>query len=104
MDLRSVIVLFFCSLLAVVMGQEELDTPVYTARLPSPYGLGWRNYMMPMYGADKQWISDDIAPSSYAQLAGNDFLSRIERSMTEKMRSLKGRYNNGQIRNILFGK
>ncbi|EYC41006.1 hypothetical protein Y032_0586g337 [Ancylostoma ceylanicum] len=104
MDLRSVILLFLCSLFAVVIGQDDSDTAPYSGRLlPSSYGMGWRGYVMPMYGGEKPWISDDNAPTSYAQLPANDYLSRIERSMTEKMKSLKGRYN-AQIRDILFGK
>ncbi|VDO31049.1 unnamed protein product [Haemonchus placei] len=46
--------------------------------LQPSYGMGWRGYVLPMYNGEK-------------------------RSMTEKMKSLKGRYS-GQIRDILFGK
>ncbi|KAK6754632.1 hypothetical protein RB195_013552 [Necator americanus] len=79
MDLRGVFVLLLCSLLAVVIGQEDSETSFYAGRLlPSSFGMGWKGYMMPIYTGEK-------------------------RSMTEKMKSLKGRYN-GQIRDILFGK
>ncbi|RCN51991.1 hypothetical protein ANCCAN_01778 [Ancylostoma caninum] len=73
MDLRSVIVLFLCSLLAVVIGQvrrlffdkcsngtvllritDDSDTAPYSGRvIPPSYGLGWRGYVMPMYGGEK---------------------------------------------------
>ncbi|VDL83895.1 unnamed protein product [Nippostrongylus brasiliensis] len=80
MDLRGVLVLLLCTLMAVVRGQDDADGTMYTGGrlLPSSYGLGWRGFVMPVYGGEK-------------------------RSMTEKMKSLKGRYN-GQIRDILFGK
>ncbi|KAK5982943.1 hypothetical protein GCK32_022477, partial [Trichostrongylus colubriformis] len=59
--------------------QDDSNAAVFSGRLlPQSYGLGWRGYVMPMYSGEK-------------------------RSMTEKMRSLKGRYN-GQFRDILFGK
>ncbi|KJH44700.1 hypothetical protein DICVIV_09257 [Dictyocaulus viviparus] len=103
MDIRGVLVLSFCSL-AIVNGQKESDASLYTARLlPSTYGLGWRGYVIPVYGGEKTWISDDNTGANHAHLSDNDYLSRFERSMTEKMKTLKGRYN-GKFRDILFGK
>lgn len=103
MDVRFAIILLFCSL-AVVIGQKGFDPALYTGRLlPSSYGLGLRGYMMPVYNGEKPWIAGDSANTNHVQLSGNDFLSRYERSMTERMKSLKSRYN-GQFRNIFFGK
>ncbi|KAK6022127.1 hypothetical protein OSTOST_12188 [Ostertagia ostertagi] len=105
MDLRAVVVVLLCCVATIVMGQDDSDAAAFPGRiLPSSYGLGWRGYVMPMYTGEKKWASNErTIPSSHAQLLGDDELSRIERSMTEKMKSLKGRYN-GQIRDILFGK
>ncbi|XGW03262.1 hypothetical protein V3C99_014895 [Haemonchus contortus] len=106
MALQLAVVVLLCSLVAVTMGQQDdSDSAPFSGPLLQPsYGLGWRGYVLPMYNGEKKWASDEnTIPSSHAQLLGNEYLSRIERSMTEKMKSLKGRYS-GQIRDILFGK
>ncbi|KAK6041444.1 hypothetical protein COOONC_21051 [Cooperia oncophora] len=88
---------------------EDNTDATYPGRLfQTPYGMGWRA-ILPMYNTEKvpskeKWAADEIAiPSSHAQLLGDEYLTRFERSMSEKMKSLKGRYNS-QIRDILFGK
>uniref|UniRef100_A0A1I7XM29 Secreted protein n=1 Tax=Heterorhabditis bacteriophora TaxID=37862 RepID=A0A1I7XM29_HETBA len=78
MDFRLLSMVVSLIMVAGSASAQDSDPLFLPAHLlPPSYGLRWNNYAVPMYNSEK-------------------------RSLNEKMKSLKGKYN-GQIRDILFG-